>query len=107
LNAGKLIQNDKLEVDRLLLACKTYGFFYLDLSAEETSYLTQDWEDVLAFMNWYFDQPLDVKLKDSRNSDTHGYKPLVIICYLSIANNGKLRTLWYICWGGRKLLGSL
>jgi non-haem dioxygenase in morphine synthesis N-terminal len=67
----KLLEaKDSKEYDRLLKACKHYGFFYLQLSDYGT--VLSDWQKLLQIMGEYFEQPLDVKMKDSRNSDTHG-----------------------------------
>ncbi|EAW08894.1 putative 2OG-Fe(II) oxygenase family oxidoreductase [Aspergillus clavatus NRRL 1] len=75
LDAAKLLQGDEVEIQNLLRACKTHGFFSLNLGADETSYMIGAWTDVLAFMDRYFDQPTEVKLRDERHSDTHGYEP--------------------------------
>ncbi|KAJ5794585.1 2OG-Fe(II) oxygenase family oxidoreductase [Penicillium paradoxum] len=75
LDAGKLLQGDEVEVQNLLHACKTHGFFLLNLETDETSYMVKAWNDVLAFMDQYFNQPTEVKLKDERHSDIHGYEP--------------------------------
>jgi isopenicillin N synthase-like dioxygenase len=64
--------HDASEFDRLLKACEVYGFFYLNL--ENYGTMLQDWHIVLDLMKDYFDQPLEVKMRDSRNSDTHGYE---------------------------------
>jgi isopenicillin N synthase-like dioxygenase len=71
------IQLDRLragvgeESKRLLDACRTHGFFYLDLQSDPI--LCRQWEDMLAVMKNYFEQPLEVKLKDARNSDNYGW----------------------------------
>lgn len=64
--------HDPSEFDKLLKACEVYGFFYLNL--ENYGTMLQDWRKVLDLMKDYFDKPLEVKMRDSRNSDTHGYE---------------------------------
>ncbi|KAK2596141.1 hypothetical protein QQS21_006418 [Conoideocrella luteorostrata] len=71
---GRLKSNDANERSRLLAACEGQGFFYLDLRSDET--FLRDWQAVLDFMNKYFHQDLEVKMKDDRKSDTHGYEPV-------------------------------
>ena len=58
------------ESKKLLDACRTHGFFYLDLTSDPT--LCQYWEEVLAVMKNYFEQPLEVKMQDARGSDNTG-----------------------------------
>ncbi|KAF2715979.1 putative 2OG-Fe(II) oxygenase family oxidoreductase [Polychaeton citri CBS 116435] len=76
LEATKLISKDALETEKLLRACQTQGFFYLSLAEDSTSFMIEAWEAMLMFMNRYFDQSLEEKMKDSRKSDTHGYEPV-------------------------------
>jgi len=64
--------HDASEFEKLLKACEVYGFFYLNL--ENYGTMLQDWQKVLDLMKDYFDQPLDVKMRDCRSSDTHGYE---------------------------------
>jgi len=66
----RLQGGDAAENAKLLEACRTYGFFYLDLSS--SSELLADWEALLHFAEQYFAQPLDDKMKDSCGSDTKG-----------------------------------
>jgi len=67
----RLRGGDDTESQKLLAACQGQGFFYLDLSSDPE--LCALWEGMLARMKNYFDQPLDVKMQDSRNSDNYGY----------------------------------
>jgi isopenicillin N synthase-like dioxygenase len=67
---GRLKSGDADEGARLVAACDDQGFFYLDLSSE--SAFLQDHKSVLRFMDNYFHQGLAEKLKDDRQSDTHG-----------------------------------
>lgn len=58
------------ECKALLDACKSHGFFYLDLSSDIE--LCKLWEEMLLIMKRYFKQPLEVKLQDARGSDNFG-----------------------------------
>ncbi|KAL4983784.1 hypothetical protein BDW68DRAFT_28600 [Aspergillus falconensis] len=75
IDPSKLARGDDAEIERLLDAGKTHGFFYLDLTTAETPRLVDTWNAVLAFMAEYFDQPQEAKMKDDRKSDIHGYEP--------------------------------
>jgi isopenicillin N synthase-like dioxygenase len=63
--------HDAGEYQRLLQACEEYGFFYLNLVNHRT--MLQDWKTILGLMEEYFALPLEVKMKECRKSDTHGY----------------------------------
>lgn len=58
------------ESKRLLSACQSYGFFYLDLTSDPE--LCKLWGDMLAIMKSYFEQPLEVKTQDARGDDNYG-----------------------------------
>ncbi|KAF7329497.1 Gibberellin 20 oxidase 1 [Mycena kentingensis (nom. inval.)] len=74
-----LEQKDPVEVEKLLSACQTQGFFYLALEGNpESARVVADKEDVLRVMEKYFAQPLEVKMQDDRGSVTDGYKPVGI-----------------------------
>ena len=62
-------ENDT-ESKNLLSACRSYGFFYLDLTSDPE--LCKLWEDMLATMKHYFEQSLEVKMRDARGSDNYG-----------------------------------
>jgi len=62
-------ENDT-ESKKLLNACRTQGFFYLDLTSD--SELCKQWEDMLEVMKQYFEQSLEVKMQDARKSDNYG-----------------------------------
>ncbi|CEJ61151.1 Putative VrtI [Penicillium brasilianum] len=74
INWGRLKSGDTDEGKRLLAACEGQGFFYLDLSGEPA--ILEDHRSVLRFMEEYFHQDLAEKMKDDRQSDTHGYEPV-------------------------------
>ncbi|KAJ5752418.1 hypothetical protein N7520_009335 [Penicillium odoratum] len=62
------------ESKKLLRACQTQGFFYLDLTSDVE--LCKQWEDLLLVMKRYFKQPLEVKMQDAKGSDNYGYEPI-------------------------------
>jgi isopenicillin N synthase-like dioxygenase len=70
---ANLASRDPAEISRLLRCCQTHGFFYLDLQGTDSArQVISDEKDILRFMETYFDQPLDVKMKEDRTSVTHG-----------------------------------
>lgn len=72
---ARLLRHDVSEVDRLVEACRTLGFFYLDLQGAETESQTMlaDWQGVLQKSKAYFSQSEEIKLRDDRNSLSYGY----------------------------------
>jgi isopenicillin N synthase-like dioxygenase len=62
-------ENDT-ESKKLLSACQSYGFFYLDLTSDPE--LCKLWQDMLAIMKHYFEQSLEVKMQDARGDDNYG-----------------------------------
>ncbi|KAH7371054.1 hypothetical protein BKA66DRAFT_536042 [Pyrenochaeta sp. MPI-SDFR-AT-0127] len=69
----QLRAGNNAESKKLLEACRIHGFFYLDLTSDPK--LCNDWEELLAIMKQYFNQPLDIKMQDARGSDNTGYEP--------------------------------
>ena len=70
---SRLLSKGSAEIAKLLHCCVTHGFFYLDLQGTESArQLLSYKEDVFRFMETYFNQPLDVKMKDDRSSVTDG-----------------------------------
>ncbi|GAM84989.1 hypothetical protein ANO11243_029920 [Dothideomycetidae sp. 11243] len=74
LDLSRLVSSDAEERQKLVRACEVYGFFYLDLRSDAE--LIALWTGVLDLMGQYFNLSLDEKMRDSRNSDTHGYEPV-------------------------------
>jgi isopenicillin N synthase-like dioxygenase len=70
-----LLQRDPSSIEQLLEACKSHGFFYLDLSKPSISSTITQWEESLSLMNDWFSKSLEEKLAVS-GSDRHGYKPM-------------------------------
>ncbi|KAL8832854.1 MAG: hypothetical protein Q9170_004720 [Blastenia crenularia] len=73
---NKLIDREPAELAKLLAAGQKEGFFYLDLTKVESQGLYEDYENILAFMKDWFNQPLEEKVKYAYGSDTQGYKPI-------------------------------
>lgn len=61
---GRLATKEPAEVEKLFNASQMPGFFYLDLQSEHTKQIIADLPDVYALAEKYFDQPLEVKMKD-------------------------------------------
>jgi isopenicillin N synthase-like dioxygenase len=58
----KLLDNEPQELSRLLNACQTDGFFYLDLRS--ASLLLDLYRNLMTLTEKYFDQPVESKLLD-------------------------------------------
>jgi isopenicillin N synthase-like dioxygenase len=71
INFDDLLSGSHTEIVRLVDICKTLGFFYLNLTGAAQTALDNS-RDAFRFMEEYFDQPLQVKLRDARLSVTHG-----------------------------------
>lgn len=69
----RIIERDGAEIAKLLGACVTHGFFYLDLqTSKQGRQILADEQGLLRFMREYFDQPHEVKMLDDRQSFAHG-----------------------------------
>lgn len=83
---AKLLAHEEAEISKLVSACATAGFFYVDLRGQSARTLIEDEESMYQAMAEYFDQPLDVKMKDDRGTHKHGYATttrvpcLLIVC---------------------------
>ena len=76
INFARLLQNDPTESEKLLRACQTHGFFYLNLLTKSADGILDDYSSVLRVMSEWFDQPLAKKMEfDNGSTATHGYKP--------------------------------
>jgi len=74
-----LIARDSTEIAKLLKACQTHGFFYLDLQTSDAGrQILKDEQGVYRFMEDYFARPLEEKMKDDRDHPTYGFKPVGI-----------------------------
>lgn len=100
---ANLQKRDAAERNRLLSACQIDGFFFLDLSSDAT--LLQDWNSLLAFMEEYFNRPLNEKMQDNRQSDTHGqvqlmpeaFHAVLILCNIGMSRLPLLLAWWLTC----------
>jgi isopenicillin N synthase-like dioxygenase len=72
INFSKLLAQEASELSKLRSACQRDGFFYLDLQGQSTRGLLEDEDSAYEVMRQYFDQPLKVKLQDTRGSHKHG-----------------------------------
>ncbi|KAH7098738.1 2OG-Fe-II oxygenase family oxidoreductase [Auriculariales sp. MPI-PUGE-AT-0066] len=73
---ARLERHDSSELHKLLDACQSFGFFYLDFThSEKAGKIVEEKDRVLAFMKNYFDQSLDDKMKDNLGVKTKGYVP--------------------------------
>ena len=70
---ASLVRKDPGEIAKLLKSSQTHGFFYVDLQNDATNQILTDLQGILRVVERYFDQPLEVKMKDDRwPSQTHG-----------------------------------
>lgn len=69
---SRLAAREPAELEKLLESCRGLGFFYLDLRGDASKNILNDWRSVLDFMEKYFGQDYATKMKDDRQSDTHG-----------------------------------
>ena len=73
---ARLLRNDPAESKKLLNACETHGFFYLNLLSKSADGILDDYASVLQVMSEWFEQPLEKKMEfDNGSTATHGYKP--------------------------------
>jgi isopenicillin N synthase-like dioxygenase len=69
---SKLLSGDDAEIVSLVDICKSLGFFNLNFNNDAGQPLLDNSRGAFQFMEEYFDQPLEVKLRDIRQSVTHG-----------------------------------
>jgi hypothetical protein len=69
---SKLLAHEEAEVSKLMSACTTAGFFYVDLQGQSGRGLLEDEDSMYKAMAEFFDQPLDVKKKEERGTHKHG-----------------------------------
>ncbi|KAJ3541475.1 hypothetical protein NM208_g4594 [Fusarium decemcellulare] len=73
INFSALERRDAREIDRLMEASRTAGFFYLDFVNSGAARLPKQKRDLLRVMGEYFGQPEDIKQLDGRGKSTRGY----------------------------------
>ncbi|CAK4031221.1 related to oxidoreductase, 2OG-Fe(II) oxygenase family [Lecanosticta acicola] len=76
ISLSKLQQNDANEQDRVLKACKDWGFFYLDLSnSQDGSTISSGADDLCRVAEKVFQLPLEEKMKyGPQGKSLSGYK---------------------------------
>ncbi|KAK5629438.1 hypothetical protein RRF57_005153 [Xylaria bambusicola] len=72
INFALLEKKDRSEVEKLLAACISAGFFYLDFTSSSAENLPVAKKTLLEVMKKYFDQPLEKKAVDSKGVTTRG-----------------------------------
>lgn len=72
INYAGLVAKEPAEVDKLLNAARTPGFFYLDLRDDSTKEILADLREMYALTERYFDQPHELKMKDCREGQDRG-----------------------------------
>lgn len=66
---ARLTAKEPAEVERLLNASRSPGFFYLDLGDDST---VTDLREVYGVAERYFDQPQEVKMRHHREGESRG-----------------------------------
>ena len=73
---GLLLSQEPTEVARLVKACETQGYFYLDLQGIDGRRLLEDREATLELMYRFFEKPLEAKNEFGLISPHLGYEPV-------------------------------
>lgn len=77
ISLGKLLEKDTSESDRLFEACRTYGFFYMDLTdCSQGEELLKQSEDLLELSQTAFEMPDEEKnsVNQSKTGCIFGFK---------------------------------
>lgn len=72
---ARLASKEPAEVEKLLKAAQSPGFFYLDLNGESNRKYLANVQTMYAMADKYFEQPHEAKMKDYRESEDCGYVP--------------------------------
>jgi isopenicillin N synthase-like dioxygenase len=67
-----LERNDEAEIDKLMAASTSAGFLYLDFEGSKAADLPERKQQILDIMKEYFEQPQEVKDKDSKGTMRRG-----------------------------------
>ncbi|KAF2675772.1 2OG-Fe-II oxygenase family oxidoreductase [Lentithecium fluviatile CBS 122367] len=102
---AKLLAHEEAEVSKLMTACTTAGFFYVDLQGQSGRGLLEDEDSMYKTMSEFFDQPLDVKMKEDRGSHKHGYKPPGVFAGVETNSRDNYETL-KVGWGQLRRIGA-
>ncbi|KAK2669621.1 Isopenicillin N synthase-like, Fe(2) 2OG dioxygenase domain [Fusarium oxysporum f. sp. vasinfectum] len=73
INYSALERREAKEIEKLMAASRTAGFFYLDFDHSGAAGLPKKKKEVLKAMKEYFSQPDDIKQLDSKGVPTRGY----------------------------------
>lgn len=71
-NLDRLSHKEPAEVEKLLNACQTTGFFQLDLQNGLMGSVPAAVEEVYQIADEFFSQPHEVKMKDYRETQERG-----------------------------------
>lgn len=72
INYSALERREAKEIEKLMDASRTAGFFYLDFDRSGAAGLPKKKKEVLKAMKDYFSQPDDIKQLDSKGVPTRG-----------------------------------
>ncbi|KAI9747048.1 MAG: hypothetical protein M1815_004685 [Lichina confinis] len=74
INYARLSAKDPNELDKLVKAAGSPGFFYLDFRDAASTPILDELQQVYGIEERYFDQPRDVKTQHQRKGEGRGYK---------------------------------
>ena len=69
---ARLAAKEPAELEKLLEASRSPGFFYLDLRDDSTGPVLDDLQDAFATTQQYFNLPREVKMKQHREGQDRG-----------------------------------
>lgn len=69
---SKLLDQDDAELAKMISACQTDGFFYLNLLDKGSDKMFKDLDNLTQIMKDWFAQPADSKLQTETVSNAHG-----------------------------------
>lgn len=72
INLSALEKKDAAEIEKLMVASRTAGFYYLNFTDSGAASLPNKKRNLLKVMEQYFNQPQEEKEKDSRGLSTRG-----------------------------------
>ncbi|OWY45646.1 hypothetical protein AA0118_g10866 [Alternaria tenuissima] len=90
---AKLLAHEEHEVAKLMSACTTAGFFYVNLQGQSSRGLLEDEDSMYKAMEEFFDQPFDTKMQDDRGTHKHGYKPAGVFAGVKAHTRDNYETL--------------
>lgn len=73
INYARLLAKEAGEIEKLLKAAQSPGFFYVDLRGDSSvEVILGDVRDMYAISEQYFDQPYEAKMKHYREGQDRG-----------------------------------